>query len=86
MQTEKQPEAVELVELLLTAEIYNRVHKLTEADLPPDIRRHYSDPETEDVRRPILVSGADAEKICGLQISNRCRLICLSWKSTHLPA
>ena len=44
MQTEKQPEAVELVELLLTAEIYNRVQKLTEADLPPDIRRHYSRP------------------------------------------
>ncbi len=65
MQTEKQPEAVELVELLLTAEIYNRVHKLTEADLPPDIRSRYFDPETEGVSRPILVSRADAEKICG---------------------
>src|SRR5208283_4269409 len=65
MQTEKQPEAVELVELLLTAEIYNRVHKLTEADLPPDIRSRYFDPETEGVRRPILVSRAGAEKIYG---------------------
>ncbi len=64
MQTEK-PDAVELVELLLTAGIYNRVQKLTQADLPPDIRRHYFDSETEDVRRPIVVTRADAEKICG---------------------
>ncbi len=64
MQTEK-PYAVELVELLLTAEIYNRVYKLMEADLPPDIRRHYLDPHTETVRKPILVGRADAEKICG---------------------
>jgi len=65
MQTEK-PYTVELVELLLTAEIYNRVHKLMEADLPPDIRHHYFDPQTETVQRPILVSRADAEKIFGI--------------------
>ena len=64
MQTQK-TDAIALVELLLTAEIYNRVHKLVEADLPPDIRRNYFDSQTEAVRRPILVSGADAEKICG---------------------
>ena len=64
MQTEK-PDAVELVELLLTAEIYNRVLKLTEADLPPDIRRHYFDSQLDGVRRPIAVTRTDAEKICG---------------------
>jgi hypothetical protein len=64
MQTQK-ADAVELVELLLTAEIYNRVHKLMEADLPPDIRHNYFDSQIEAVRRPILVSSADAEKICG---------------------
>ena len=64
MQTEK-PYALDLVELLLTAEIYNRVHKLMEADLPPDIRHLYFDPETEKVRRPIVVSRTDAEKISG---------------------
>jgi AAA+ superfamily predicted ATPase len=64
MQTEK-PYTLELVELLLTAEIYNRVHKLMEADLPPDIRHLYFDPQTEKVRRPVLVSRADAEKIFG---------------------
>ena len=64
MQTEK-PDAVELVELLLTAEIYNRVPKLTEADLPPDIRRHYFDSQLDGVRRPIAVTRTDAEKMCG---------------------
>jgi len=64
MQTQK-ADAVELVELLLTAEIYNRVHKLMEADLPPDIRNNYFDSRIEAVRRPILVSSEDAEKICG---------------------
>jgi AAA+ superfamily predicted ATPase len=64
MQTEK-PDAVELVGLLLTAAIYNRVPKLTEADLPPDIRRHYFDEQLEGVRRPIIVTRNDAEKICG---------------------
>ena len=64
MQTER-PEVVELVELLLTAAIYNRVLKLTEADLPPDIRQHYLDSKLESVPRPILVTGKDVEKICG---------------------
>jgi SpoVK/Ycf46/Vps4 family AAA+-type ATPase len=64
MQTEK-PDAVELVELLLTVEIYNRVPKLSEADLPPDIRSHLLDPATERVSRPIIITRTDAEKICG---------------------
>jgi SpoVK/Ycf46/Vps4 family AAA+-type ATPase len=58
--------SVEVVALLLTTEIYNRIAKLTEADLPPDIREHFIDPETEAVRRPILVTVDDARQICRL--------------------
>ncbi len=58
--------ATELVELLLTAEIYNRVLKLTEADLPPDIRRHFLDPATDAVVRPMCVSVDAAQKLCGI--------------------
>lgn len=63
MQIERS-DAVELVELLLTAAIYNRVLKLTEPDLPPDIRRHYAAPKTENVPRPIQVTKADVDKLC----------------------
>jgi SpoVK/Ycf46/Vps4 family AAA+-type ATPase len=56
----------ELVELLLTAEIYNRVLKLTEADLPPDIRRHFVDDGTDAVVRPMRVSEEAAQKLCGI--------------------
>lgn len=59
------PGTMELAELLLTAEIYNRFEKLTESDLPVKIRDHYLDPETETVQRPILVDTGDAEAICG---------------------
>ncbi|MEM5786760.1 MAG: ATP-binding protein [Syntrophobacteraceae bacterium] len=59
------PASIELVELLLTAELYNRIPKLTEADLPPDIRHQFLDPETERVPRPISVKEVDARTICG---------------------
>lgn len=64
MHTEK-PASVELVELLLTAEIYNRTLKLTEADLPPDMRRYFFDRTVESVPRPVRITLADVEKICG---------------------
>jgi len=60
-----QEPAVEFVELLLTAEIYNRIQKLAEADLPPEIRDHYLDPATGKVARPIRITIEDAEKLCG---------------------
>jgi SpoVK/Ycf46/Vps4 family AAA+-type ATPase len=66
MHTSARTPSVEIVALLLTTEIYNRILKLTEADLPPDIRDHYVDPETEGVQRPIHVTMSDAQKICGL--------------------
>ncbi|MHC1726108.1 MAG: ATP-binding protein [Syntrophobacteraceae bacterium] len=62
----EKPDSFELVELLLTTEIYNRILKLAEADLPPDIREHYLDLESEKVIRPIRVTMDDAREICGL--------------------
>lgn len=58
--------SLELIELLLTVEIYNRVPKLAEADLPPDVRQCYLDPDTDTIRRPLRVTGEDAFKICGI--------------------
>ncbi|MGB7544310.1 MAG: ATP-binding protein [Methanothrix sp.] len=58
--------AIEVAELLLTADIYNRKENLTEDDLPPKIRKHYFDAETRSVKRPIYVSSSDVEKIYGI--------------------
>jgi SpoVK/Ycf46/Vps4 family AAA+-type ATPase len=66
MGSEKQG-AIEVAELLLTADIYNRSEDLTEDDLPPVIRKHYFDPETRSVKRPIYVTNLDVERICGLE-------------------
>ncbi|MHC1632082.1 MAG: AAA family ATPase [Methanotrichaceae archaeon] len=55
-----------IAELLLTAQIYNRSEKLTEDDLPPTIRKHYFDPVTKSVKRPIYVTESDVEQIYGL--------------------
>ncbi len=39
---------LDVLELLLTAEIYNNSSTLNEDDLPPNIRKHYWDPKDED--------------------------------------
>ncbi len=59
--------SVEVTELLLTAEIYNRFERLTEDDLPSRIRKHYFDPEQRGVRRPIYVTISDVEQIYNLE-------------------
>lgn len=56
-------DAIDVAELLLTADIYNRKENLTEDDLPPIIRKHYFDPQTKGVKRPIYVTSGDVEKI-----------------------
>ncbi|MBN1324206.1 MAG: ATP-binding protein [Methanotrichaceae archaeon] len=58
-------EAMEIAELLLTAEIYNRSENLTEDDLPPKIRKRYFDHLAKGVKRPIYVTCADVEGIYG---------------------
>ncbi len=57
---------LEVAELLLTAEIYNRSENLTEDDLPPKIRKHYFDPATRKVKRPVYVTEGDVQDIYGL--------------------
>ena len=59
-------DAIEIAELLLTADIYNRKENLTEDDLPPNIRKHYFDAESRGVKRPIYVTSSDVEKIFGI--------------------
>jgi SpoVK/Ycf46/Vps4 family AAA+-type ATPase len=59
--------AIEIAELLLTADIYNRYENLTEDDLPPKIRKHYFDTATKSVKRPIYVTGSDLQQIYGIE-------------------
>ncbi|HWQ19467.1 MAG TPA: ATP-binding protein [Methanotrichaceae archaeon] len=58
--------AIDVAELLLTADIYNRSPNLTEDDLPPAIRKHYFDKAAKAVKRPIYITSADIEKIYGI--------------------
>lgn len=64
MSAEK-PDTIEIVELLLTAEIYNRSENLNEDDLPPKIRKYYFNPETRGIKRPLQVTLKAAERISG---------------------
>ncbi len=65
MGTEKR-KTLEIFELLLTAEIYNRSENLTEDDLPPKIRKYYFDPVIKGVERPLRVTLKAVEKISGV--------------------
>jgi SpoVK/Ycf46/Vps4 family AAA+-type ATPase len=67
MMGSEKSEAIEVAELLLTADIYNRSEKLTEDDLPPEIRKHYFDQATKSVKRPIYVNSSDVQKIYGIE-------------------
>lgn len=59
--------AIEVAELLLSADIYNQNMNLTEDDLPPHIRKHYFDAETRSVKRPMYVTSSDVQKIYGIE-------------------
>lgn len=67
MMGSEKSEAIGVAELLLTADIYNRSEKLTEDDLPPEIRKHYFDQVTKSVKRPIYVNSSDVQKIYGIE-------------------
>ena len=60
---------LEVAELLLTAEIYNRSENLTEDDLPPKIRKHYFDPASSPSSSP----KATSRKSTAFQASGRRR-------------
>ncbi|WP_174591690.1 ATP-binding protein [Methanocella conradii] len=57
---------LDVLELLLTAEIYNNSNNLDEDDLPPKIRKHYWDAKQKKVNRPIKVVESDIKAIYGL--------------------
>jgi len=59
--------AIEVAELLLTADLYNRFENLNEGDLPPNIRKHYFDAQTKSVKRPMYVTSTDVQKIYGIE-------------------
>ena len=59
--------AIEVAELLLTADLYNKNENLNEGDLPPNIRKHYFDAQTKSVKRPIYVTSSDVQKIYGIE-------------------
>jgi SpoVK/Ycf46/Vps4 family AAA+-type ATPase len=59
--------AIEVAELLLTADLYNRTENLNEGDLPPNIRKHYFDAQTKSVKRPMYVTTTDVQKIYGIE-------------------
>ncbi len=54
-----------IVELLLTAHIYNQSETLTEDDLPAEIRKHYWDSGEKTVKRPISVRVQDVTALYG---------------------
>ncbi|MGA9140065.1 MAG: ATP-binding protein, partial [Methanocella sp.] len=58
---------LDVLELLLTAEIYNNSSMLTEDDLPPKIRKQYWDAKAKTVNRPIKVVDSDIKAIYGLE-------------------
>jgi hypothetical protein len=58
---------LDVLELLLTAEIYNNSSALTEDDLPPSIRKHYWDLKAKKVNRPVKVVDSDIRAIYSLE-------------------
>lgn len=54
---------LDIVELLLTAEIYNRYSEMDVNDLPKDIRKAYWSRKHKSVPKPIIVSVSDIEKL-----------------------
>ena len=57
MMGSEKSEAIEVAELLLTADIYNRSEKLTEDDLPPEI-----------YRRPDEIASAQLGQLAGISL------------------
>jgi len=58
---------LDVLELLLTAEIFNNSSTLTEDDLPPNIRKQYWDAKEKTVKRPIKVVDSDIKAIFNLE-------------------
>ncbi|WP_135611215.1 ATP-binding protein [Methanococcoides sp. AM1] len=58
---------LDIVELLLTAEIYNKYPEMDVNDLPKDIRKNYWSRTQKGVPKPISVSRSDIKKLFGIE-------------------
>lgn len=61
---------LDIVELLLTAQIYNKYPEMDVSDLPKNIRKYYWSRDHKTVPKPIRVSVVDIEKIFDVDIIN----------------
>ncbi|MGZ4904004.1 MAG: ATP-binding protein [Halobacteriota archaeon] len=59
-------QVLDIVELALTAQIYNNNEQLDENDLPPHIRKGYWNAKERKVSRPIIVSESTIDRIYGI--------------------
>lgn len=57
---------LDIVELLLTAHIYNQYSEMDVNDLPKNIRKNYWNRKHRNVPKPIHVFPADVEKLYNL--------------------
>ena len=60
-------ETLDVIELLLTAEIYNSQNKLIVNDIPSKIRRTLWDAKTRNVSKPIKVNGTIIKNMFGIE-------------------
>jgi len=67
MKQDEKDVKLEIVEFLLTAELYNTHTVLDASDLPPAVRRHFWDAKEKGVPRPITVRIRDIEQLCGVR-------------------
>ncbi len=59
-------QVLDIIELALTAHIYNNNEQLDENDLPPHIRKGYWNAKERKVDRPLIVSESTIDKIYGI--------------------
>ncbi len=59
-------QVLDIVELALTAHVYNNNEQLDENDLPPHIRKGYWNAKERKVERPLVVSESTIDKIYGI--------------------
>jgi ATPases of the AAA+ class len=62
---------LDIVELLLTAQIYNKYPEMDVSDLPKDIRKYYWSRDHKTVPKPIRVTVTDIEKIFDVENINK---------------
>ena len=63
---DSESQVLDIVELLLTAHIYNGNDQLDEDDLPPPIRKNYWNSKERKVDRPIIVSEKAVDRVFGI--------------------